>query len=120
MREAVERDTLSTAGQFLRVRSSKGVCLSFDGVIGSSSVRSIHLVPIRGIAYAILADARPLRGGLVRITAFQPPRDLARKRKYARAAQLVRGWLKDESGHDEATWPVLEKELREGRIQFGE
>jgi hypothetical protein len=94
--------------------------LSFNEVIGSSFVRSTCIGPSRDITYAILADARALRTTSMRITAFQQPRELTRKSRYARAAQLVRGWLRDESGHDEATWPILERELREGRIQFGE
>lgn len=120
MREVLDRDTLSTAGQFLRKRPADRAFISLAGLIGSSSVRTVHLVPNRDLEYGIFADARALRSGLVWITAFQPPRELTRMRRYARAAQLVRGWLKDESGHDEGRWPALEKELHEGRIQFGE
>lgn len=36
----------------------------------------------------------------------------------ARALQLVRGWLADESGYDEEVFPVLNAELEADRLSY--
>jgi hypothetical protein len=32
---------------------------------------------------------------------------------------LLQAWLKDESGHDEETWPALKKALDSERVRVG-
>jgi len=48
-----------------------------------------------------------------------PPAQTRRDR-YRRAAVLIESWLADESGYDEEIWPLLEEELKGGRMRCRE
>ena len=61
----------------------------------------------------LLEDVVTVQLSPVRLTALNENANLPRRLRYQRMAALVREWMKDTSGHDEATWPVIEAELRE-------
>jgi len=44
----------------------------------------------------------------------------SRRDRYRRAAALIERWLADESGYDEEIWPLLEEELKGGRMRCEE
>lgn len=49
---------------------------------------------------------------------METPADEIRERNQ-KAEALIREWLADESGYDEATWPELEAALKQSRQAVG-
>ncbi len=57
---------------------------------------------------------KPLRDDAVHTKAQN-----GRARKVHPAVALIDEWLKDESGYDEETWPILKKAIEEDRARIG-
>lgn len=50
---------------------------------------------------------------------LEPPTPEQRER-YQEAAHLLREWMASEDSYDEEVWPLVEEELKHGRMRCGE
>jgi hypothetical protein len=62
---------------------------------------------------------RPTGNGKATFLNDLPPPSRLLTPKSRRLIRLIQSWLEDESGYDEATWPKLEKALKENRVSIG-
>jgi len=87
--------------------------------MGTGPVTDEALRRATDVAWWLLDEPQPVHVA-PDFTVMKPISVESRAERYAHLASLIEVWLEDDSGYDERTWPLLEKELRDNPIRFRE